>query len=152
MRFTDYSTRVGGYAVVIQDSAVLLSWLNGEKKPERAGWTLPGGGVDFDEQVEDAVVREVWEETGYEVELTGFLRSHSYTWDDEPDGRPAKFVRLFFTARVVGGTLGTVEVGGSTDRAAWIPLDQVASLKRLPAVDLALEAHAAAAARESQDQ
>lgn len=140
MRFTDYSTRVGGYAVIVRDHEVLLTWLNGEKKPERAGWTLPGGGIDFDEQVEDGVVREVLEETGYEVELTGFLRSHSYTWDDEPDGRPAKFVRLFFIARVRGGQLGTLEVGGSTDRAAWVPLDRLPDLTRLPAVDLALAA------------
>lgn len=140
MRFTDYSTRTGGYAVIVRDDAVLLTWLNGEKKPERAGWTLPGGGIDFDEQVEDGVVREVLEETGYQVRLTGFLRSHSYTWDDEPDGRPAKFVRLFFAAEVTGGELGTLEVGGSTDRAAWVPLADVETLKRLPAVDLALEA------------
>lgn len=140
MRFTDYSTRTAAYAVIVRDDEVLLSYWNGERFPEKAAWSLPGGGVDFGEQIEAGLVREVYEETGYEAEITGFLMTHSYTWDDESDGRPAKAVRVVFLARVVGGELGTVEVDGSTDYAEWVKIDEVKNLKHVQLVRLALEA------------
>ena len=37
-------------------------------------------------------------------------------------GRPFKSVRLIFEADITGGELGTLEVGGSTDFAEWVPL------------------------------
>ena len=36
-------------------------------------WGLPGGGLDYDEQPEDAVVRELFEETGLTIEIEKFL-------------------------------------------------------------------------------
>lgn len=122
LNFTEYDTRVAAYAVIVDDRGILLSWWNGGAHPERAAWTLPGGGVDFAEQIEDAVIREVREETGYDAELVDFLMTDS-TWamDDADRGRPFKAVRIVYVARIVGGTLGTLEVDGSTDRAEWVP-------------------------------
>lgn len=141
LHFTEYDTRVASYAVIVDRERVLLSWWNGGDHPDRASWTLPGGGVDFDEQIEDAAVREVHEETGYDAELTGFLLTDSAGYADDGRERPFKAVRVVFTARVLGGELGTLEVGGSTDRAAWIPLaDLDAAGPRTRLVDLALAA------------
>lgn len=129
--FTEYDTRVAAYAVVIDERGVLLSWWNGGARPERAGWTLPGGGVDFAEQIEDAVIREVREETGYDVELVDFLLTDSaWAMDDHDRGRPFKAVRIVYTARIVGGTLGTLEVDGSTDHAAWLSLEEAQATDR----------------------
>ncbi|MGH3479425.1 MAG: NUDIX domain-containing protein [Nocardioidaceae bacterium] len=41
--------------------------------------TLPGGGVEYHESVEEAVVREVLEETGHQVTLRDLLAAHSFT-------------------------------------------------------------------------
>lgn len=140
MRFNEYSTRTAAYAVIVHDDRVLLSYWNGEKRPEKAAWSLPGGGIDYGEQVEAGLLREIYEETGYEAHITGFLMTHSYTWGDEGDGRPAKAVRLVYTADIIGGTLGTVEVGGSTDRAEWIPLSEVRDIDQVALVGIALSA------------
>ena len=127
MDFTDYDTRVAGYAVVVDaDDRVLTTWWNGEARPELANWSLPGGGIEFDEAIEDGIIREVYEESGYRVELTGFLGTS--TWINTEHPRPRKGVRLFYTARIIGGTLGTTEVGGSTDRAEWFPRAEVPAL------------------------
>ncbi|WP_040165847.1 NUDIX hydrolase [Microbacterium gorillae] len=144
LAFTEYDTRVAAYAVIVDERGMLLSWWNGGATPERASWTLPGGGVDFAEQIEDAVIREVREETGYDAELTGFLFTHSW-WDRNERNRPFKAVRIVYSARITGGTLGTLEVGGSTDRAAWLPLAELDELTpQVRLLTLALDAWRAA--------
>jgi ADP-ribose pyrophosphatase YjhB (NUDIX family) len=87
-------------------------------------WTLPGGGIEFDESIEEGTIREVKEETGYDAELVRPLTTHSFTESRRNPAfgssrpRPFKGARVVFEARITGGTLGTLEVGGTTDRAA----------------------------------
>src|SRR5690606_37478020 len=106
------------------------------------GWTLPGGGVEYEEQLEEAVHREVHEETGYQVELDGLLTTHSITESvSVRTGRPYKSLRVIWSGHVVGGTLGTVEVDGTTDRAEWISLDDLDRAgEHVQLVDIALAA------------
>jgi 8-oxo-dGTP diphosphatase len=140
VHFTEYDTRLAAYARIVDEGGqVLLTWFVGnENNP--ACWSMPGGGVDFDESVQDAVVREVFEETGYTVDLGDLINVHHFT-NPSPgrDRRPFKSVRILFTATVTGGSLGTTEVGGSTEYAQWIPLAEVPSLEsRADIVDIAL--------------
>lgn len=127
MHFWEYDTRLAAYAVIGDDRGrILLTWWNGDGTPERAGWSLPGGGVDYEESLTEAVVREVREETGYDVEVGAPVAEHSFTAAGHArPGRPFKAVRVLFEARITGGRLGTLEVGGSTDHARWLPLDEV---------------------------
>ena len=71
MHWTEYDTRLAAYAVIVDDEdRVLLALWNEASAPL---WTMPGGGVDFGETAEDGAVREVREETGYDVELARIL-------------------------------------------------------------------------------
>ncbi|MGM1059715.1 NUDIX hydrolase [Saccharothrix sp. Mg75] len=129
--------RVAAYAVIIDDGRLLLSrWLG----PDGPRWILPGGGLDHGEDPYDAVVREVFEETGYRAEVDRLLGIQNAHGPMVRDGVEVDYhrIRIMYEARVVGGEL-TFEVGGSTDRAAWFPLDEVTGLDRVESVDYALE-------------
>lgn len=56
--------RISAYALVRNDNKYLLV-----KQMGRADWELPGGGVEIDESVQDGVLREVYEETGYRIRV-----------------------------------------------------------------------------------
>lgn len=124
--------RVSAYAVVVQDGRLLLAHWNDHGA---SGWTMPGGGIEPGEDPADAAVREVREETGYDVELDELLGIDSLV-ARRVDGRTAHALRVLYRARVVGGTL-THERDGSTDEAAWVPLAEVDDLDRVGLVDVA---------------
>ncbi|AZP17736.1 NUDIX hydrolase [Streptomyces aquilus] len=130
--------RVAAYAVCVRDEQILLArWIDDDGKPE---WTLPGGGMEHGEDPYDTVLREVMEETGHTIEITGLLGVNSIRltqkrrWGRNIDRQG---LRLVYEGRVTGGELRP-EVGGSTDMAAWHPLTEVPALNRVGLVDVGL--------------
>ncbi|MFF4521345.1 NUDIX hydrolase [Streptomyces bluensis] len=130
--------RVAAYAVCVRDGQLLLArWVAGDGSKR---WTLPGGGMDHGEDPYDTVIREVEEETGYTAEPTALLGVDSNRRQyPRRLGTVADFhgLRIVYEARVTGGDLRH-ETNGSTDMAAWHPLDTVPSLDRVGLVDVGL--------------
>ncbi|UUN26928.1 NUDIX hydrolase [Streptomyces sp. FIT100] len=134
--------RVAAYAVCVRDARILLArWVarDGARR-----WTLPGGGMDHGEDPLDTVVREVAEETGYAAEVTALLGLDSMHVQRPPRGRGRPgggsdfhSLRILYEGRITGGALRP-ETGGSTDLAAWHPLDDVPGLERVALVDIGL--------------
>jgi 8-oxo-dGTP diphosphatase len=130
--FTEYDTRLAAYAVIIddQDRVLLALW----NEPDPPLWTLPGGGVDLHESAEEGAIREVREETGYDVELDGLLGVDTLLTAPADrlvaSERWQKNVRVVFRARIVGGELSD-EVDGTTDVARWIPRAELGDLPQI---------------------
>jgi 8-oxo-dGTP diphosphatase len=121
--------RLGAYALVVRDDAVLLT-RHSARGPRPGAWTLPGGGVEHGEPPEDAVVREVREETGLPAEVGPLLGVHDEHFTGiAPTGREEDFhgVHLVFAVGVGPGDPVVGERGGTTDDAAWVPLADVTS-------------------------
>jgi ADP-ribose pyrophosphatase YjhB (NUDIX family) len=119
--------RLGAYALVEDGDRVLLSRF--APFVDVGGlWMMPGGGVDHGEQPPDAAVREVYEETGMHVRVTALLDVYSHLVESDRDGPVlAQHVQVLYRAEVTGGTLGVVEVGGSTDQARWWTRAEIAA-------------------------
>lgn len=140
--------RIGAYGVIVRDGELLLTHWN---EDGRTGWTLPGGGLEAYETAEQAAVREIREETGYDAETVSLLGVDSLYLSPEdrqlPSTRPLHALRIIYLARIVGGML-THEIGGSSDEARWVPLEQVAELPTLSLVSIAIDHFLQRLARE----
>ena len=103
-------------------------------------WMLPGGGLEFGEHPMHGVVREVDEETGYEVEVRELLAVESVQRliyrDDAPLPIDYHAIRIMYRVDVVGGELRH-ETDNSTDEAAWCA---TADLDTMRLTDVALQA------------
>jgi 8-oxo-dGTP diphosphatase len=88
---------VGAGALVETEGRVVL--VRRGVEPKAGLWCLPSGYVEADELVEQAVVREMKEETGLEVEIDDMLGVYSF-------GRePQTGVLVLYAAHTVGGEL-----------------------------------------------
>ena len=108
--------RVGVGAVIMREGALLMVERG---RPPRAGeWAVPGGKVRWGEPLEDAVAREVAEETGLIVEVGDLV------WTGQTIGPDWHFVLLDFEATVVGGEL---VAGDDAAQVAWVDLAEAES-------------------------
>lgn len=63
---------VGVGGAIINDKNEILLFLR-NVNPEKGLWSIPGGSVEYGETVEDAVIRELYEELGVQVEIVALL-------------------------------------------------------------------------------
>jgi 8-oxo-dGTP diphosphatase len=123
-------TRLGGYALCRDDgNRILLARLSAIEVDVGA-WTLPGGGVDFGEHPDAAVLRELEEETGYhgEIDQVAGVFSHVYRRSRAAEGADLHFLGILYHVRVIGGTLRD-ELDGTTDAARWFALDELDDIR-----------------------
>ena len=118
----EYPSRpiVGTGALILRDGKLLL--VKRGAQPGFGKWSVPGGLVELGESVRDAMMREVKEEVGFDVEAVK-LTDVADTITLDADGRVQyHFVVVNFVARIVGGELKT-----ATDilEARWVPVDEV---------------------------
>lgn len=134
--------RLGAYALVRRDDAVLLVRISG-RGFHTGSWTLPGGGVDHGEPPRAALVREVREECGVEGSVGELVTVHDEHFSGTaPNGRYEDFhsVGLVFDVTLPDGAEPALaEEGGTTDAVAWVPVADIES-GQVPVLGVVTEA------------
>jgi 8-oxo-dGTP diphosphatase len=101
--------RLAAYAVVFDDAGRVLLTREPDRRGRLGRWALPGGGVEHGEHPEQAVVREVQEETAVRVRVGALREVFS---DITAAGRRRRVlhnVRLIYCAAVVSAEPGSPE-------------------------------------------
>lgn len=121
-------------AIVINDNDEILLL----KRRDNSLWTIPGGGHEAGETIEDTAVREVREETGLEVTIIGLVGvytnpAHVIAYSD---GEVRQQFSLCYTTRVTGGQLAIDQE--STD-LAWVHPSKLDTMKMHPSIRLRID-------------
>jgi len=114
-----------GVGAIIEDRGRVLMVERGQE-PLKGVWSLPGGGVEVGERLEDAIRREVREETGLEVEPVSIAEIFERIMPDA-GGRPEyHYVLIDYLCKVTGGELSAAS---DASRAVWVPREELAAYR-----------------------
>lgn len=107
-----YGDRIGKTALLRMGSAAVIFDEPHEKvlltrRTDNNQWCLPGGAMDAGESITECCVREVWEETGLQVEIVRLIGIYStpHRIVTYPDGNRWQVVAACFEAKVLSGSL-----------------------------------------------
>ena len=118
-----HSPVAGVAAVVLSGGKVLLTQRGNE--PSMGKWGLPGGVVELGETVEDAVVREVEEETGIAVKPVELLTIFNSVVRDNEDEIRFHYVLFEYLCDVTGGVL---QAATDAKDVKWVSFQELSSL------------------------
>ena len=112
---------VGCGAFILNEKGQVLMMKRNENCQNSAGyWSIPGGKVEFNERVEDAVVREIKEEIGVDIEVIKLISVTNDILKEEDQ----HWLASQFLCRIVGGQLQNLEPH-KCDAIEWFDLDKV---------------------------
>jgi 8-oxo-dGTP diphosphatase len=112
-------------AIIIRNGKLLLVH---RQKPGRDYYTLPGGGVEFDESFEEACIREVREETGLKVRALQLVYRY-ITLEKEEN---YYLTQVTLAEPVLGGSEAKRQSPENSYELIWADAVQVESLNFIP--------------------
>lgn len=123
--------------IIKEDDKILLVKRQREWDEQAHGkWELPGGKVEFDEEPKEAVVREVKEETGFEVKDPKLMsETYSHAWEYE--SRKSHVVILPYLCELEGGSKDSSDK--NIQEVKWFTREEIEDLDCLPGTEQMLD-------------
>ena len=104
------------------------------RRTDNENWAVPGGGMDLGESIRDAAVREVKEETGIDIDVTGVVGIYTnprHLIEYTSDGEVRQEFSIVFTARALGGE---PTVSDESSEVRWIDPVELVSYQMDPSM------------------
>lgn len=111
-----------GALIVNGKNQVLLMLRAGDVRNQNGTWSQPGGGVDFGEKIQDAILREIKEELDIDIELIKFLTVTDHIMPEEDQ----HWVSPSYLARIKSGEPKILEPHKCAE-IKWFNIDKVPS-------------------------
>jgi 8-oxo-dGTP diphosphatase len=111
-------------ALILRRNSILL--VQRGRNPLKGYWSLPGGLIEPGEKIEDALTREVLEETGLIVRPKRMFEIFERIIRDAEGRAEYHYILHDYLCTVVRGT---PRAGDDAGRVAWIPRQQIKDLK-----------------------
>ena len=115
---------VGSSAIVMDgESRILL-----QRRSDSGNWALPGGTMDIGETLAESAIREVREETGFDVQIKRIVGvysdpGHVFAYDD---GEIRQEFSICLACTIKGGSL---RVSGESTAVEFFALEDIAEIK-----------------------
>lgn len=123
---SELSFRPAVYGVIVKDDKILMS-------KQWDGYDYPGGGIELGEPTEDALVREVKEETGLDVKIGKILHCEHSFFKLPYKGNFVHSIHMYYECVVVGGELSTDYFDELekqyADMPEWVELSKIKNVK-----------------------
>ncbi len=116
--------RPSAYGVVVHEGRILLATGIHTHK-----YVLPGGGVKLGEPVEDALKRELYEETGIQIAVGDLLHAHDDFFYYDPTGNAFHSFMLYYRCTPLTFTLRASDEVEDDDveYPRWVPVEELAA-------------------------
>jgi len=114
---------VGVGAIIVEKERVLLAKRG--HAPLAGEWSIPGGVLELGEGLEEAVVREAWEETGLRVETAGLLGVYNRVLRDADERTLYHYVLIDFLCHRVSGE---PQASGDAAEVRWFSRNEIGTL------------------------
>ncbi|MBM7665999.1 8-oxo-dGTP diphosphatase [Solibacillus kalamii] len=107
----------GASAIIIKDNRVLMI-----RTIDSNSWSIPSGGVEDGETVEEACIREVAEETGYEVKIVKELHTKKTIVKEY------KVTTQYFLCEITGGDIQYKDPDEEIEEISWMNRNEISKL------------------------
>jgi len=111
-------------ALILRRNSILL--VQRARNPLKGYWSLPGGLIETGEKIEDALQREVREETGLIVRPKRMFEIFERIILEEKGRAEYHYILHDYLCTVVGGEL---KAGDDAGRVAWVPRAKLKTLQ-----------------------
>lgn len=130
----DLKIRVGVYAVIIKDNKILLT-------RQWDGYGLIGGSIEKGETVEEAIIREVKEETGLDIVPDKIIYQTTTFFKRDENSEPHHSVQLYFNHSKISGAITNKNITQSEKKYTysipeWVDINNINEIVFRHSVDL----------------
>ncbi len=128
----ELTLRPAVYGILIEEKKILLF-------KQFAGYDFPGGGMEKYESIEECLIREFKEETGYDIKPVELLTVSSSFYMTIVKKVPLNSILIYFLVKKVGGELSSKNLDEQekvyADGPEWVELNNISNIQFMNSVD-----------------